>query len=221
MTPFQSRTGTPDQRWVKAKNVGTTLIPAWGAVEIVTISVSESGHLVYHVKRPTADNLNSDLVAFCGPTQIAATSGSRVGYGQVTRDFPANVLYETGFALAIGQSLGTQEDSFKLKRHFRGFACVGSSLGSGAAQRIPVINNPGAQSFIGVLTEELERDASAECAIWSGAGGAEVDSEVVIETFCWTLAEGETIAANTRVHGIYTNGVPYALAAACSPEPEE
>lgn len=210
MTPFQVRSGVPDQRWVKAKNVGSILIPAWGAVEISTSVVSDAGHLVYSVKRPTAANLNADLVAFNGPTSIAVS-----GYGQVTLDCPSLSLYDDGDALTIGQSLGTQLNSFELKRHGRGFAVVGAALGTGSEVRVPVIHAH-AQAFIGKLDATMSPAGSAVVSIWSGTAGSEADTTVNITAYDWLLATGQTIASGKKVIGVFINGIPYVISAECA-----
>lgn len=211
MTAYKHQFGPAEQRWLFAKNVGSQTIPAWGAVEIATTTITAKGYLQFSVKRPTKANLSSDLVALNGPTPIAVGK-----FGKVTLDFPALASYDDDDTLSIGQSLGTQLNSFELKRHARGFAVVGAAIGSTGSKRVPVVKNPGAQAFIGKLDAELSQGSSVTVSIWSGTANAETDSTINITAYDWLLATGQTMASGAKCAGLFINGIPYIIGGECA-----
>jgi len=123
-------------RWVEIYNAGSSEIPAFGATEITGESEPESGsqltplagRTVLQVKRPTCDS--APRVAFNGQTPLGVGQ-----YGWGTLDMPAWALCET---TSNGDKVGTEKDSYTLKREKTGFVVVGGSYEGATRVTTPV-----------------------------------------------------------------------------------
>lgn len=137
-------------RWVEMLNVGGQEIPAFGACEIVGEAEPEvgseltplAGRTVLRVQRPSCDS--AARVAFCGQTPIGAGL-----YGWGTIDSPLWALCET---TTNGKAVGTEKDSFILKKEKNGFVVLGGDYNG--ATRITTPVGP-TRWYMGVLESSM------------------------------------------------------------------
>lgn len=104
-------------RYLAVHNTDTYPCPAYGVVEV--IGIEEDGSAV-RVRRPTTASLPPARVLFTGP---AGLGGSAVGVAHAT--YPGLVLHDAALGtLAVGDTLGTQADSFQLAKGNDGFVSL-------------------------------------------------------------------------------------------------
>lgn len=108
-----------DQRWKLAKNISGEDIPAFAAVE--RVSVDNQG--TWYVQKPTRDDHPSAYL----------NAGARItkdGHGIVTRDFPAWAYYNAADGdPENGESIGTRSGFWQLHRGYEGFLVWGGADG--------------------------------------------------------------------------------------------
>lgn len=128
-------------RWLIARNNGEEEIPAFAALHVVGVEVSEN-RTVLLVEKPGSE---SRAVVFNGPTPIRT---GEVNHGLVTADLPA-VARVAGTA-AVGTQWGVIEDSFGLSEDVSEFV----ALGSPASDLGLIDRTPGGRARLGCVTED-------------------------------------------------------------------
>jgi hypothetical protein len=131
-------------RWIEAKNNSGSEIPSFGLAKVVGATLEGPGRTVILLERPDEDSQYPIAINSWHPIPNG-------GYGVVSMEGPVYVWYDDADTPAIGESWGSQQDSFKAEKDQTGLTIIGSVQ----ADRDIVLANIDTYQFVEVITFTL------------------------------------------------------------------
>lgn len=195
MNPQDGRSILQQQRWIEVYNAGGSEIPAYGVMECTDNTDDDTEFRSYvSVQRPTRDGCPHVLVNSMVPIGPGKT-------GWATRDYPVYALCES---VGVGRMVGTEKDSYTLKKDVPGFTimgggpagtkrvmfhyvqCIEAELGSELCATDPTATIGGAEDC-----ESLEISSALNIYALAGPSGYAVE-------LVWLNAEQDWVVAQVK-----------------------
>lgn len=189
MIPSDTRAHTRQMRWIELENVGSYIIPAYGACEVVDVYRPDDtfqpggGREVWKVQFPSVDEPCN--VVINGPCEIPVGGFGKPG----TKDGPMRALVAQDYD--AGTAVGVKKEHFELYDDRCGFVVDGDFIDS-SMEVTPHENCPSWMMVEATVCIYPGGSGTAQPKVWSESANCWIDDDrdlvTVEDPFYWLLA---------------------------------